>query len=496
MSSANDPENIDESGTQKDNDQSATGSNASSSNSEQGMDASSNKSEQRTDASSSNSRQGSDDEKNNSSNKQKMQDTKSTKSSTKPNNSDDEKKKSPRPFIIVLIVLIVGALVTFQIIRNKPEGKPGWLRVSGRIEGYEVNLGAKIAGRVESITKREGEGVEKGEELVKLSDEDIQAQSRGAIARYNESLESVHEAEEALKGSKEQVEQAKLNVSQSKQDAKGRVEQAEAQIASQKAELSQTVANEVQAKADLELATIRKKRYDDLVVKGAVTQDEDDQAHATFDSAVATVAARRAAVIAAERMVSSYQAALEQVKSNLLNPPIRLSQQNINSRTVAQNEAALAKAHHDVANAKSSVDEIKANLQYLKLNSPIHGVVTARTVEPGAVVSAGQTVISLINLDTVFLRAYVPDNEIGKVRLHQKVLVYYDSNPKKGLNGTIIEIDPQASFTPENIYFRDDRVKQVFGIKILIDNPSNYAKPGMPADADIDVQAASGETAT
>ena len=55
-----------------------------------------------------------------------------------------------------------------------------------------------------------------------------------------------------------------------------------------------------------------------------------------------------------------------------------------------------------------------------------------------------------------------------------------------------IEIDPQASFTPENIYFRDDRVKQVFGIKILIDNPANYAKPGMPADADIDLSSSSG----
>jgi HlyD family secretion protein len=110
------------------------------------------------------------------------------------------------------------------------------------------------------------------------------------------------------------------------------------------------------------------------------------------------------------------------------------------------------------------------------------------------VVAAGQTVISLINLDTVFLRAYVPDGEIGKVRLNQHALVYYDSNPKHGVDGKVIEIDPKASFTPENIYFRDDRVKQVFGIKIMIDNPSNYAKPGMPADADIDISNGSGAT--
>jgi HlyD family secretion protein len=401
-------------------------------------------------------------------------------------------KKNSRPLVLIVVCLIVAALVAFQYLRNRPEGRPGWLRISGRIEGYEVNVGAKIAGRVEFISNREGEEVKLGQPLVKLSDEDIQAQLRGANARYQEALEAVHEAEELLKASKEQVTQAKLNVSQSLEDAKGRIEQAAANVASQKAQLSQAIANEVQSKADFELASIRKKRYDNLVVKGVVTQDLDDQAHSTYDSTFATVDARRAAVVSAERQVNSAESALTQAKSNLFNPPIRLSQQAANSRTVAQNEAALKRAKDDVKNAKAAIDEIAANIVYLNINSPARGVVTARTVEPGAVVAAGQTVISLINLDTVFLRAYVPDSEIGKVRLNQKALVYYDSDPHHGVNGKVIEIDPKASFTPENIYFRDDRVKQVFGIKILIDNPANYAKPGMPADADIDISPDSG----
>jgi hypothetical protein len=72
------------------------------------------------------------------------------------------------------------------------------------------------------------------------------------------------------------------------------------------------------------------------------------------------------------------------------------------------------------------------------------------------------------------------------------VNVFYDAAPKTAVKGKVIQIDPQASFTPENIYFRDDRVKQVFGIKVQIDDPSNYAKPGMPADADIDISPDSG----
>jgi len=401
-------------------------------------------------------------------------------------------KKNIKPILFIVILLVIGTIIAFQLFRNRPEGKAGWLRINGRIEGYEVNVGAKIAGRVEFISNREGEEVQVGQPLVKLSDEDIQAQLRGAKARYQEALQSVQEAEELLKVSKEQVSQAKLNVIQAREDANGRIGEAIANVASQKAQLAQALANEIQSKADLELARLRKKRYDDLVEKGAVTQDEDDQAHSTYYSSLAIVDARHAAVISAEKQVSSAQAALVQAQSNGLNPPIRQSQEAANTRTVAQNEAALNRAKEDVKNAKSSIDGIAANIVYLNINSPIHGVVTARTVEPGAVVAAGQTVISLINLDTVFLRAYVPDSEIGKVRLNQNALIYYDSNPHHGISGKVSEIDPKASFTPENIYFRDDRVKQVFGIKILIDNPSNYAKPGMPADADIDITAASG----
>lgn len=393
---------------------------------------------------------------------------------------------------IVMLLLVIGGIVSFFLLRNRPEGKPGWLRISGRLEGYETNVGAKIAGRVVSISNREGEEVKLGQLLVKLSDEDIQAQLRGAKAKFEQAQESIKEAEAQLAASKEQVTQAKLNVSQSKVDAQGRIEQAQANVAAQQADYAQALAQEAQAKAEYELAKIRIKRYDELVVQGAVTQDEADQAHSTYKSAGATVNARKAAVSSALKQIAAAQAGLMQAKSNALNPPIRLSQQESNVKTVAQNEAAVARAKLELRNAKASIDQIQSQIDYLTIKSPIHGIVTARTVEPGAVVAAGQTVISLINLDTIFLRGYVPDSEIGKVRINQAALIYYDSDPKKGIHGKVIEIDPQASFTPENIYFKDDRVKQVFGIKIMIDNPDNYAKPGMPADADIDVSPESG----
>lgn len=409
----------------------------------------------------------------------------------------DEKKskisKLKKPIIIILIIMIIGIIV-FSLMRNHDDTRPGFVRVSGRIEGYETNVGAKIPGRVQMIANREGEEVHRGQLLVRLSDEDIQAQLRGARAKYGQALEQVHEAEAQLQVAKEQVTQSALNVQQSKQDAAGRINESAANVATQRANYQQAIAQEVQAKADLNLAQIRVKRYDELVAKGAVTQDEDDQAHATFESTAATVAARHEAVIAAAKQVSAAEANLQQAKSNSLNPPIRVSQEKANARSVIQQAAALERAKLEVKNARAAIDEIEANISYLNILSPIDGIVTARTVEPGAVVAAGQTVISLLDLNTVFMRAYVPDSQIGKIRINQIVDVYYDSAPKTAVKGKIIQIDPQASFTPENIYFRDDRVKQVFGVKIQIDNPDNYAKPGMPADADIDVGQESGKT--
>ena len=83
------------------------------------------------------------------------------------------------------------------------------------------------------------------------------------------------------------------------------------------------------------------------------------------------------------------------------------------------------------------------------------------------------------------MRGYVPEGDIGRVRVGQAARVYLDSSPKRPLDAYVSRIDPEASFTPENTYFRDDRVRQVVGLKLLIHNPGGFAKPGMPADGEV-----------
>ena len=385
---------------------------------------------------------------------------------------------------ILVIVSVIGLAYLFFSWTNTGS-QASRLQVSGRIEGYETNIGPKIGGRVDQISHREGELVKRNELLVQISDDDIQAQLHGAEARIEKAKEQVEEAKYKIEQVQAETEASQLRVEQSKQDSQGRIRQWQSTVASDDAKVNEADASLAQARADSELARIRRSRYEFLVSKLAVTKDEYDQAVTNYETDRAVVNSRQASLEAARRVLKADEGQLEQAKSTSINPPIQSQELLSLRKQLAQAEHDLKSAEHEVTAAAAERDQILANIAYLKIVSPIDGVVTARVVEPGAVVVPGQTLLSLINLDTVYLRGYIPEGEIGNVKIGQKAKVMLDARPDKPLDGQVIQIDPQGSFTPENIYFKNERVKQVFGIKIAIHQPGWLAKPGMPADAEI-----------
>jgi HlyD family secretion protein len=104
------------------------------------------------------------------------------------------------------------------------------------------------------------------------------------------------------------------------------------------------------------------------------------------------------------------------------------------------------------------------------------------------VIAAGTPVVTMLDLTKVYLRGFIPEGQIGKVRLGQPARVFLDSAPDQPLEAYVARVDPQATFTPENTYFRNDRVKQVVGVKLQLKDAAGYAKPGMPADGEVLVQ--------
>jgi HlyD family secretion protein len=395
-----------------------------------------------------------------------------------------ERKRKISPVVLIPLGLVlagVGVSTWYFLAPTQVKS----LRLSGRIEGYETDIGAKVAGRVASVALREGDEVHKGQVIAQLDDAEIQAQLKGASARLVSTQQQELQARLQINLLESQIQEQELNLQQAQGDAKGRIFQAESSVAASLAQLNQAEAQLQQAKSELKLAQTNRDRFAKLLASGVITQQQFDQFQTTFESAQATVASRQASVDSFQKLVDSAQGQLLQAQTTGLNPSIRNAQMAGLRTQLAQTRLKLAAAQAEVANAKAAQQETQAKVADLNIISPIDGVVTTRSVEPGAVVSNGKTLLTLINPKDVYLRGYIPEGDIGKVRVGQQARVFLDSAPKKPLSARVSAIDTQASFTPENIYFQKDRVKQVFGVKISIDNPAGFAKPGMPANAEI-----------
>ena len=150
---------------------------------------------------------------------------------------------------------------------------------------------------------------------------------------------------------------------------------------------------------------------------------------------------------------------------------------------VAQHNIALAKANQVTAQAKLELDKI--TLSYTVLRAPFSGVIAVRHAELGQLAGPGVPIFTLDDLDHVWLRAYVNEPDIGKVRLDQPVDVTTDTYPNKIYQGRITFISPQAEFTPKTVETHAERVTLVYRIRIDIENPTHELLPGMPADAHI-----------
>jgi membrane fusion protein YbhG len=150
-----------------------------------------------------------------------------------------------------------------------------------------------------------------------------------------------------------------------------------------------------------------------------------------------------------------------------------------------QQQAEIANSVASAEQARFQLAEADANRQDLTVVAPFAGTVITRAAEPGEVIQAGTPIVTLLDLAKVYLRGFVPDGEIGRVKIGQAAHVYLDSNITQALDAYVSRIDPQATFTPENTYFRDDRVRQVVGVKLQLKGGFGYAKPGMPSEGEV-----------
>jgi len=315
-----------------------------------------------------------------------------------------EMKKNVRTAVIVVLVAAV-AFIAWRSLR--PHGLPsGFASSNGRIEATEIDVAAKIAGRIREILVNEGDMVTAGQVLVRMDTDVLQAQHR--------------EAEAQLKEAEAAVETSKLVVTQ---------REAEKQAAQAVVE---------QRTAELDAAQKRFVRSEPLEKEQAVTpqQVDDDRAR---------VQAGKAAVSAAKAQVAAADANIGTARSQVL-------------RAIANAEGA-----------RANVERIQADIADSDLKAPRAGRVQYRVAEPGEVVAAGGRVVNLVDLSDVYMTFYLPTATAGRISQGAEVHLVLDAFPQYVLPAKATFVADVAQFTPKTVQTEEERLKLTFRIKAHID---------------------------
>jgi membrane fusion protein YbhG len=384
----------------------------------------------------------------------------------------ENKAPSSRVRRILLIAgVIVAALAIWEIFFATPKLPASVIALSGRIEGDDSAVAPKTSGKILEITVREGDTVTAGQVIARLDDAQVRAREDEARAALTDAQAKAQSARDQIGVLQETLLQNQLQAGQSTTDADGRVRQAQADLTAAEADLTQQ-------QAALRLAEFNRDAYARLAKTGAASEQQGLQAEVQADQQAAVVAA-------SQRKVEAARGALTMAQANLENPKIHVSQVAGTERQIAQQQSTIAATKAETEQAQAQLANAEADRADLTVLAPFSGTVLTRAAEPGEVVQAGTAIVTLLDLSKVYLRGFIPEGEIGKVKVGQPAHIFLDSNSNQPLDGYVLRIDPQATFTPENTYFRDDRVKQVVGVKLQLTQGIGFAKPGMPADGEI-----------
>ncbi len=369
---------------------------------------------------------------------------------------------------VVWIAVAAGILVVIAW------GLYGWLSdrrdtpptASGNIEADEILVGSKVGGRVSKVLVREGDRVQAGQVLIELERDELEArraEAAGQIAQLQAALDQLR------RGSRpEEIARARAQAQQAAESL------AMVRTGPRPEEIRQARADVEAVRAEAQNAEAQASRFEALFAEGTVSAQERDNAVSRRDADRARLEAarqrlqlleagsRREEVAMAEQRAREAAALQEQVERGPREEEIR------------QAQAALAQAQARLAAIKTQLDETV-------IRAPREAVVEVLDLRPGTLVAPNKPLAILIEPD-LWVRVYIPENHLGRVRLGQPAEVRVDSFPGRRFSGVVEQINRRAEFTPRNVQTPEERVNQVFGVKVRLEDPGRLLRAGMAAD--------------
>lgn len=359
--------------------------------------------------------------------------------------------------VLVLAVVLAGFLIYRQ---NRTEP----LRVSGIIEADEIRLGSRVGGRVQRVLVEEGAEVHKGKVLVELDPYDLEERLTEAKAQLAQKREVLKKLEAGFRC--EEIAQAKARYDQLVANLKKlRNNPREQELSAAQAELKL-------ANSNLELAQLRLKKVELAVKKGALSQDD-------LDEAERTLKVRQAEVQVKTENLSLVKEGTRFEEKEQAEAQVREAYAAWQLKKKGYRDEDKDEARAAVKAAEATLNALKKQLDELKIVAPGDAVVEALELQPGDMVPANSTALSLIDMHHLWVRAYVPEDQLD-LKIGQKVDVTVDSFPGQTFTGTITFIARQGEFTPRNVQTPEERSKQVFRIKVSVTD--RRLRPGMAVD--------------
>ncbi len=384
-------------------------------------------------------------------------------------------------FIIILVLILIGGASYYSYRRWWLKEDPPHILVSGNIETTEVKVSFKIPGRILQRLVDEGHMVKEGDFISKLEDKELIDQRNKAEATL-EALQAkiptlLTTIEKEEKTSSDEINKAESSL----RAAETRL--AELLSGSRPQEIEQAKAEVERAKSELEKAEKFNKRAEYLLRGGYVATKDFDTTKEAYEVTLAMhkKALEHYALVKEgprKEEIERGKAQVEEAKAAL-----SLAQSKRLQVKVYRQEVDVLKAQ--IKEAKAALEMAKRQLEYSEIFAPVSGVVLVKSAEAGEYVSPGATVVTLADLDHVWLKAYVDETDLGRVKLGQKVRIKTDTFPGKTYEGKISFISSEAEFTPKQVQTQKERVKLVYRIKIDVENRNRELKPGMPADGEI-----------
>jgi HlyD family secretion protein len=361
---------------------------------------------------------------------------------------------------VAALLVLAGVLVYYFTHRTVP------LIYSGTVETREIQVGSKVGGRVIEVAVEEGQTVKAGASLVRfevdeLKSQRVQAQAEVMQAQADLSrLEHGYRPEEIAQAEATAREQRAMYDAAKSGPRVQELQQAQADYDAAVADAANAEATYKRMQMLIRGETISRQQYDDALAKRDAMAQKAESARQHLK--MLQEGTRKEDLQAAEQRYVQAQAAADMTRRGYRKEDI-------------------AGARGRLAQAEARVKELDARLREAELDAPADGVIETVSVRAGDLVPAGRIVLTMLEPSQLWVRIYIPETELGRVKVGQAATVEVDSFRGRQFAGHVGQIGSQAEFLPRNVQTRDDRQHQVFGAKVYVDNPDGVLKSGMSA---------------